>query len=344
MITKIWLQEYGPFRQAEFSLAPLTVLVGPNASGKTKAMEALYRIQRAVDENGKLDDDFDEEAHDEIARDFFRSLGRAGATLRPFIGFEAGSGGSFFFSELDESGPPIEESQLVTRQDLPSMRLLRFDPDTLKSASYLEADELTIQRDGYGLATVLADMKLQDDERLEWIQGLVRTIIPNFQRIRFRRVEVANGQGGNVAGQELIFDVKNAPGLSPDAVSDGTVLVLGTICSIAETRHRTTGAPVLVLIDEIERGLHPRALGDLIGCLRRMTEEVPVQILATSHSPYLLDSLEPEEVRLTGFLEDGTATICELSDHPDFKRWKDVMTPGEFWSTAGEDWIRDVRK
>ncbi len=347
MITRIWLQEYGPFREAEFRLAPLTVLVGPNASGKTKAMEALYRVQQVIHENDDLDsDDFpDHEAHDGLAAEFFRSLGRSRARRRPSIGFEVGSSERFCFSKLDESGPDIEGSQLVSRQDLPSMRLLRFDPDTLKMASYLDADELTIQQDGYGLATVLADMKLQDDERLEWIQNLVRTIIPNFERIRFRRVEVTSGQGGKVAGQELIFDVENAPGLSPDAVSDGTVLVLGTISSIAvETRNHEEAIPVLVLIDEIERGLHPRALGDLIGCLRRLTEEVPVQVLATSHSPYLLDSLKPEEVRLTGFLEDGTATICELSDHPDFERWKDVMTPGEFWSTAGEDWIRDVRE
>ena len=54
MITRIWLQEYGPFRETEFSLAPLTVLVGPNASGKTKAMEALYRTERVICENNDV--------------------------------------------------------------------------------------------------------------------------------------------------------------------------------------------------------------------------------------------------------------------------------------------------
>ncbi len=345
MITRIWLQEYGPFRKTEFGLAPLTVLVGPNASGKTKAMEALYRLQRFITENDSTYAPvLDAGAHDKMVADFFRSRERVHARLRPSIGFEVGFSERFVFSKLG-SGSIVKNSPSAIRSGLPSMRLLRFDPDTLKRASYLDADELTIQQDGYGLATVLADMKLQDDERLEWIQNLVRTIIPNFGRIRFRRVEVTNDQGGRVAGQELIFDVEHAPSLSPDAVSDGTILVLGTISSIAaETRDHKESVPVLVLIDEIERGLHPRALGDLIDCLRRLTEEVPVQILATSHSPYLLDSLKPEEVRLTGILGDGTAIICELSDHPDFERWKDVMTPGEFWSTAGEDWIRDVRE
>ncbi len=97
---------------------------------------------------------------------------------------------------------------------------------------------------------------------------------------------------------------------------------------------------LLFLIDELERSLHPRALGELVRQLRELAERAGVQILATSHSPYLLDWLKPEEVRLTGFLEDGSSTIRELADHPEFDRWKDEMTPGEIWSTVGEEWIK----
>ncbi len=73
---------------------------------------------------------------------------------------------------------------------------------------------------GYGLATVLADMKLQDDERLEWIEKQIRTIIPSFERARFKRAQVSRASE-KVTGQKLIFDMKDAPGLSPDIVSDG---------------------------------------------------------------------------------------------------------------------------
>lgn len=329
MITKIWLQEYGPFRKAEFSLAPLTVLVGPNASGKTMAMEALRRVGVAYDEAPRGPD----------VHEFFQAFGRRKAKDIPFVAFHIDSSWYYFSSTV----PSIPDARPVNRRSIPSIRLLKFDPESLRSASYLDADELTIQQNGYGLATVLADMKLQDDERLGWIEKQVKTIIPSFEHVRLKRAQV-HRETEPVAGHELIFDMKDAPGLSPEVVSDGTILVLGIVASIAATtRERKKNEFVLVLVDDLERGLHPRALNELIGCLRRMTEEMNVQILATSHSPYLLDSLQPEEVRLTGFLDDGSATICELSDHPDFERWKDVMTPGEFWSTAGEDWISDVR-
>jgi hypothetical protein len=45
-------------------------------------------------------------------------------------------------------------------------------------------------------------------------------------------------------------------------------------------------------------------------------------------------------VRLTILDDDGAVLTARLQDHPEFERWKDVMTPGEFWSTVGEEWIK----
>lgn len=342
MIKKIWLQEYGPFRRAEFNVSPLTVLVGPNASGKTTAMESLLKVRRAIPSDSDYDS-ADTVWFNEQVRQVFHPLRRRGATNKTFVAFDTNSKVSFF-TESPLSKPFDKEAGFVEPDTLPSVHLLKFEPDSLRHTSYLDANELAVKQNGYGLSTVLADMKLQDDERLGWIEKQVSAVIPNFERVRLKRAQVERATE-SVAGHELIFDMKDAPGLSPNVVSDGTVLVLGIVTSIAAAgRDQGQAKPVLILIDDLERGLHPRALNDFIGFLRRMTEEMQVQILATSHSPYLLDALKPEEVRLTGFMDDGSATICELSDHPEFERWKDVMTPGEFWSTAGEDWIRDVCK
>jgi hypothetical protein len=78
----------------------------------------------------------------------------------------------------------------------------------------------------------------------------------------------------------------------------------------------------------------------LIKLLRRTQESNPeLQIVATSHSPYLVDFLQAEEVLLTSLDEDGYAVIRPLTDHPDYERWKGFMDPGEFWSTVGEGWV-----
>ncbi len=182
-------------------------------------------------------------------------------------------------------------------------------------------------------------MKLSDYEGYNTILSQTRTIVPTFEDLSFKRSQVEN-KNQIVIGNELVFDMKNASGLQPQAVSDGTVLALGllTILFSSLKIEQENQRPSLFLIDELERSLHPKALGELVSHLRRLAEESEIQILATSHSPYLVDWLKPEEVRITGILEDGSATIRELGAHPEFDRWKEEMTPGEFWSTVGEDW------
>ena len=74
-----------------------------------------------------------------------------------------------------------------------------------------------------------------------------------------------------------------------------------------------------------------------------MEENLGTQIIMTTHSPYLLDNLDPKEVRLTTLNDDGSATCAALVDHPDFDRWKDEMTPGEMWSLFGEKWVAAIK-
>jgi hypothetical protein len=68
-----------------------------------------------------------------------------------------------------------------------------------------------------------------------------------------------------------------------------------------------------------------------------------LQIVATSHSPFLLDALEHREVRLTTLADDGSVLCAPLGEHPSFERWKNLVHPGELWSSELEDWLRQPR-
>jgi len=84
---------------------------------------------------------------------------------------------------------------------------------------------------------------------------------------------------------------------------------------------------------------------ELISVLRKLLEQYPdLQIIATSHSPYILSKLEWNEVRVTGLKDDGSAICARLEDHPEVERWREAMTPGEFWSHAGDDWVKKLDK
>ena len=60
----------------------------------------------------------------------------------------------------------------------------------------------------------------------------------------------------------------------------------------------------LVLIDEVESSLHPRAQRRLIRDLATMCRDQQLQIILTTHSPYVLEEL-PKEARLQIFEQNG---------------------------------------
>ncbi len=325
MIKRIWLKNYGPFREAELELGALTVLVGPNASGKSTAIEALYRIEKETWEN------------------VLAQMKTKGSRTEDIeVGLETQNQQQVTWTASFNNVEKVYEPKRESITPMPGAVLLRLQPEELRRPSYIAAEEPRMNEHGYGLPTVLASMKLADSESFAAIEEQTRAIVPVFERLRFKRSQIQHADGRSIIGDQLMFDMQGARDLPSTSVSDGTLFTLGLLTIMMEyaTRNGDFQGSVLVLIDELERELHPRALGELVKRLRQLAEDSGIQILATSHSPYLLDSLEPGEVRLTGFLEDGSATIRNLTDHPDFERWKEEMKPGEFWSMAGEDWIR----
>lgn len=72
----------------------------------------------------------------------------------------------------------------------------------------------------------------------------------------------------------------------------------------------------IILIDEVETSLHPRAQRRLIRDLARVAREQELQIILTTHSPYVLDELPPE-ARI--YLMDGAGgKTAVVGVSPDF--------------------------
>lgn len=137
------------------------------------------------------------------------------------------------------------------------------------------------------------------------------------------------------AGYELIFDMANVKDLPARFVSEGTLLVLGLLTIILGPNKQR-----ILLLDDIDRGLHPVAQGRLMELLRKLVNEIPgLQIIATTHSPEVVAHMKPEEVLVLALDDEGYSHCARMDEHPEFERWKDEMNPGEFWSVFGEDWV-----
>jgi hypothetical protein len=196
-------------------------------------------------------------------------------------------------------------------------------------------------------------------ERFSILEKRLIELVPSVQSIRVRRVEMNRPGRGSattragqilalldetqksvdelVIGDELVIDMRSGKALPAIALSEGTLILLGLLVFLTAPQ-----PPRLLLIDDLDRSLHPAAQAKLIDLLRRTLDQHPnLQIIATSHSPYLVDELKDKEVWVLNLRDDGTAAAACLADHPDAERSRGVLRTGEFLSAVGEDWVID---
>ena len=97
------------------------------------------------------------------------------------------------------------------------------------------------------------------------------------------------------------------PWLRSNGVSDGTLRVLGNL--IASMQFAGYGNLLsLIAIEEPETALHPAASTALMEALREAS--LQTQIVITSHSPDLLDALDPEfDTLLVAQIREGRTEI-----------------------------------
>lgn len=96
--------------------------------------------------------------------------------------------------------------------------------------------------------------------------------------------------------------------------------------------------PPLLLLPGMGDGLHP-AVAARLGQMVLRDAPGPVQIIATTTSPEVVDAAELDAVLVFARGDDGVPRCKRLSQHPDAERHGRILRPGEFWTTVGEEWV-----
>ena len=380
MIRRVWFQEFRALRDVDLTLEPLTVIVGANSSRKTSILSgieavldaarvatgAMLRDRWAQDRTRAASaasptvfgvefadrdppDQFEVRLRQPTATEElrFRPFGYASSIRARFEGQEQRSDeqpGGAFLSNFGERFRAFAET-------FPTAHVLRMEAPRLASAAYSTAEVPRLGADGEGLASVIADIATRSPELLDAIVTSVRNVVPAVRRIRAVRaaVERAEQEVIEVSGQTVSFtrartywghrvvvDMLNGTEISLQNAGEGTALAIGLMTYV-----HTMSAAGMLLVDDVDRGLHPKAQQDLVRVLRALMRERPgLQVVATTHSPFVLNELSYAEVRLTTLDDRGATLVGSLTEHPDYPRWKDHVQPGELWTSGLEEWLK----
>jgi predicted ATPase len=257
-----------------------------------------------------------------------------------------------YFLPPNRSHIPISKSSQFLLSDFNFVIYSKLLVDNLSKAAYSEEIVPEVQFDGSGLAPTLDYLRSEAPDRFQLIQEMLQQIVPSVRRIGIRRAKVkidrqrsiavdgksiAYEESQEVTGQEIVLDMNTGDRIPAHAISEGTMLTLGLLTVLMNPKQ-----PNLVLLDDIEQGLHPKAQRELITVFKQIIQANPnLQIIFTTHSPYIIDELEPSQVHVLSNSKSGFTRAKRLDEHPDAEWAKQTLTTGEFWNAEGEDWVVD---
>ena len=189
--------------------------------------------------------------------------------------------------------------------DLGSMRFLDPSPARMREPAF--PGQTVLGDRGENLPTVLE--AICDDPRrretlLEWTRELTPMDVADFE---FRKET-----SGKV---QLVIKENNRRGISGQSASDGTLRFLAILAALlSEPRHG------LYMFEELENGIHPSRLHLLLELIESETEGGDVQVVATTHSPALLNVVSDSTFENTSVVcrrpERDNAVIRPVSSLP----------------------------
>ena len=194
--------------------------------------------------------------------------------------------------------------------------------------SYLTADatrgvpeagpQERLSETGDNLPNVIQYLKEQHESRLEDILRTLSERVPRLERV----------ESQFMPDGRLLLQIKDAPFEQPilaKFASDGTLKMLAYLTLLYDPN-----PPELIGIEEPENHLHPRLLPELAEECRMATEKT--QLMVTTHSPFFVDGLKPEELWVLYRDEQGytqARRAFDMKGVPEFV--KEGASLGQLW-------------
>lgn len=339
MLRDLTIENFKSFKKETFRFSPsgMTVLVGPNGSGKTSVLDAAMYAALSYQPGLPA----------MPGAELVRS-GESGFSLRMATeGAEGSAGcevvfqGSRFVSKWVEKGgnrhylwDEIQRRPTATQatvrefdaskveRSFPVPRVLDVNLTSLRHPMRGAPTDVAVFQERQVVQT-LFDLKMgTDSNAFNRVMAKVASVVPALKSFGISRVSDENDRDA----YGLKFQMSTGGDIPASQVSEGTLFAMSVVVAT-----ELTTRPTLLIVDDLDRALHPTAQRDLVRVLREVVKLGQVEILCTTHSPYVLSEFQFDEVRVLREI-DGASQCKALSDGPEAAKWMKELDAGEYWS------------
>ena len=324
MLKSVQFKNYKALEDAELPLGRFTLLVGPNGSGKTTALTAIAAARKG---NGNFDDLLTARHRDcpdtQVVVKLHWGNPYEGAFWRTVW-----TEGNRTQVESNPTQPTGASREYLAAQ-LDGIRIFSLQANSIAAPVALQP-HVELNGQGAGLAGVLDRLRDHELERYDDLNRELGDWLPEFDRIAFdvpskgiRSFSLRTRDSGHkIAATDL---------------SHGTLFALALL-----TLSYLPDPPPIVCLEDPDQGIHPRLLRRVQDAIYRLAypenfddKRDPVQVIATTHSPYFLDLFKdhPEEVVIAEKTQHGVQ-FQRLSDLPNVSEILADAPLGHVWYTG----------
>lgn len=326
MMQRFSAQNLGCLKDVNVRLTPLHAFVGPNDSGKSTLLRAIWALAESVRQPngaGFFYGAFPDRMPPEGVSATVTAYDQDGSVLDGCVMTKASV--SRHSKRISDDGMssqhPFSPDELTHR--LTAIRgayLLRPEPIAMRATckAITSPSEICFTNASCnGLAAVYDALRERDLDAYLSIKARVGALFHHVREVR--PITMASGE------KVLEAVLHDGTRVSADAMSEGLLYFL----AFSALEHLDRRA--ILCVEEPETGLHPSRIREVIGVLRHLSEACDMQVLMATHSPLVVNELHPTEVSVvTRTVKEGTR-VTPLVDTPNFSRRSSVYALGELW-------------
>ncbi|WP_080054173.1 AAA family ATPase [Spirosoma aerolatum] len=361
MLKRVSIQNFKSLKDVTLDLQKVNLLIGPNNSGKTNFLKALeFFFQAFLSDTNAIDQGntytFKKDAFSTIRFNFdlIPTLKLELTANVPISSIQANNiqlSKKITFQNRAIDWPNREEYDLddafIVHEHIQvpynSLLIYKPDPNKLSKPGPVGRGEESVIADASNLIAFFDRIRDEYPESFAQIKADISKCVPEFTEINFQNVAATEAlvkEFGDKTFKRIgLTDGRQKTIYWANELSEGTLYFIALLCIINQPN-----PPKLLLLEEPEKGIHPRRIEEVINFIFGLVDDKDIQVIMTTHSPAVVDMFKdmPESVFIFDKDEEGATHVKNLQrdiiEPETAESEKAGFDPPQYLNGLGEAW------